>query len=141
LLRHLERVETGRSADLTKLWVDFYFSENEWFSNSKLHKEFEIDGEVINRSWGDQVQWKEGKNVTVKVVKKKSKKGEKKTKEVREKSFFNFFLDLEVDSDEEDEEGDQQAEDLELQYETAETLYEHVVPKCLEYYLGLIDLD
>lgn len=30
-------------------------------------------------------------------------------------------------------------EDLELQYETAQALYEDIVPKSLEYYLGLIE--
>jgi len=63
----------------------------------------ELDGEVIKKSSGDQINWKEGKNITVKIVKKKNKKkgGEKKTKEVKEKSFFNFFLDIEIDSEEE----------------------------------------
>jgi hypothetical protein len=28
LLRHLDKVEAGKSADLKKLWVTFYFSEN-----------------------------------------------------------------------------------------------------------------
>jgi len=27
-LKHLEKVEAGKSEDLKKLWVDFYFSEN-----------------------------------------------------------------------------------------------------------------
>ena len=51
------------------------------------------------------MKWKEGKNITVKIVKKKNKKkgGEKKTKEVKEKSFFNFFKEIEIDSDNEDE--------------------------------------
>ena len=44
LLRHLEKIEAGKSEDLKKLWVDLYFSENEWFTNDKLHKEFEIEG-------------------------------------------------------------------------------------------------
>jgi nucleosome assembly protein 1-like 1 len=81
-LRHLERVEAGKSEDLKKLWVDFHFSENEWFNNEKLHKEFELDNEVIKKSSGDQIQWKEGKNITIKIVKKKNRKkgGEKKTK-------------------------------------------------------------
>jgi nucleosome assembly protein 1-like 1 len=51
---------------------------------------------VIKKSFGDKIQWKEGKNITVKIVKKKNKKkgGEKKTKEVKEKSFFNIFIDI-----------------------------------------------
>ena len=59
---------------MKKLWVDFYFSENEWFTNEKLHKEFELEDQVIKKSFGDQIQWKEGKNITVKIVKKKNKK-------------------------------------------------------------------
>jgi len=58
---------------LRKLWVDFYFSENKWFSNKKLHKEFKLDIEVIKKSFGDQIQSKEVKNITAKIVKKKKK--------------------------------------------------------------------
>jgi len=58
---------------LGKLWVDFYFSEKKWFSNKKLHKEFKLDIEVIKKSFGDQIQSKEVKNITVKIVKKKKK--------------------------------------------------------------------
>jgi len=123
--------------------VDFFFSENEWFSNPKIHKELSLDGEVIKKSSGDKIEWKEGKNITVKIVKKKNKKkgGEKKTKEVKEKSFFNFFKDIEVDSDadDEDEGAQEDIEDLEQQYEIAQAIYEDVLPKSLEYYLGLIE--
>lgn len=28
LLKHLTKVEAGKSEDMNKLWVDFYFSEN-----------------------------------------------------------------------------------------------------------------
>lgn len=74
LLKHLEKVEAGKSEDLKTLWVDFFFSQNEWFSNDKLHKEFTLEGEVIKKSSGTAVEWKEGKNITVKIVKKKNKK-------------------------------------------------------------------
>jgi nucleosome assembly protein 1-like 1 len=142
ILRCLEKVEGGKSEDHKKIWVDFFFSENEWFTNTQIHKEFELDEDVIKKSSGDQIQWKEGKNITIKIVKKKNKKkgGEKKTKEVKEKSFFNFFLDIEIDSDEEEEEEENQdVEDLEAQYEIAQALYEDIIPKSLEYYLGLIE--
>ena len=143
LLKNLEKIEAGKSEDLSSLWVDFFFSENEWFSNAKIHKELSLEGEVIKKSSGDKIEWKEGKNITVKIVKKKNKKkgGEKKTKEVKEKSFFNFFKDVEVDSDAEDEDeaAQEDIEDLEQQYEIAQALYEDVIPKSLEYYLGLIE--
>lgn len=98
---------------------------------------------MIKGSSGDQINWKEGKNITIKIVKKKNKKkgGEKKTKEVKEKSFFNFFLDITIDSEEEEneQEENEDVEDLELQYEVAQTLYEDIIPKSLEYYLGVIE--
>ena len=81
LLKHLEKVEAGKSEDLKKLWVNFHFSENEWFSNTILHKEFDLDDDTIKKGTGDKIEWKEGKNITIKIVKKKKKKGaEKKTK-------------------------------------------------------------
>lgn len=101
-----------------------------------------MDGEVIKKSSGDQINWKEGKNITIKIVKKKNKKKERKTKEVKEKSFFNFFLEIEIDSDEEEEEneeGDEDVQDLELQYEMAQNIYEDLLPRSLEYYLGVIE--
>ena len=55
LLRHLEKVVAGKSEDLKKLWVDFFFSENEWFTNTKLHKEFDVEGDEIKKSHGDKI--------------------------------------------------------------------------------------
>lgn len=48
------------------------------------------------KTYGDAIDWKEGKNITVKIVAKKQKNkktGQKKvsTKEVKEESFFHFF--------------------------------------------------
>ena len=90
---------------MKKLSLYFYFSENEWFSNTKVAKHFDFEETEILKSYGDQINWKEGKNITIKIVKKKGKKGAaKKTKEVKEKSFFNFFKDVEVNSEDEDNE-------------------------------------
>ena len=33
---------------------------------------------MIKKSSGDKIQWKEGKNITIKIVKKKKKKGGEK---------------------------------------------------------------
>lgn len=80
LLKHLIKVEAEKSEDLTKFSVYFYFSDNEWFTNTKVAKHFDIEETEIKRAYGDDINWKEGKNITVKTVKKKSKKGGKKTK-------------------------------------------------------------
>lgn len=51
---------------------EFKFSPNEYFTNEVLNKKFFMnDDDTANQSEGTEIQWKEGKNVTVKVVKKK----------------------------------------------------------------------
>ena len=123
-----------------------HFTENEWFSNTELKKEFEIKEESIEKSFGDEILWKEGKNITVKVVKKKNKKKkETKTKTVREESFFNFFraIDLSGSDDEEEDNGDDEqdekdVEEMEQQHEIADEIYENIVPRSLEYFLGVV---
>jgi|GEM_PF-4081202 len=80
LLKHLTKIEAEKNEELTKFSVYFYFSENEWFSNTKVAKHFDIEDTEIKKAYGDDINWKEGKNITVKTVKKKSKKGGKKTK-------------------------------------------------------------
>ncbi len=81
ILKHLTRIEANKK-EINSLSLTFHFSENAWFNNLKLSKHFELDGENINKSYGDEIEWKEGKNITVKTVKKKNKKkgGGKKTK-------------------------------------------------------------
>lgn len=131
ILKQLKRVEAVKAEDDTKLSVTFHFAPNDYFSNEKITKHFDIDGDEIKKSHGDKIEWKEGKNVTVKLIKKKNKNkktGEKvtKTKEVKEESFFNFFNDIEIneDEDDEDEEENQDVELLEQQYELAQHIYE-----------------
>lgn len=83
--------------------MTFFFSENEWFTNQSIKKEFEIEGDEIKRSYGDSIEWKEGKNLTVETIKKKNKKKKTTTTKIVEKeSFFNIFK--EIDLTEEDEE-------------------------------------
>lgn len=43
ILKHLTRVEAVKTEDLSKFSLTFYFSENEWFSNEKIVKHFDID--------------------------------------------------------------------------------------------------
>ena len=79
LLKHLMRMEASKTEDGKNLTVIFYFSENEWFHNPSIKKEFELEGDTIKRSFGDAVDWKEGKNITIEIVKKKNKKKKKTT--------------------------------------------------------------
>jgi len=76
----------------------FTFAPNAYFDNAVLTKEYTLEsmlrGEpsLLNIEAGE-INWKAGKNLTVKRVKKKSKKGKATFKEVKTDSFFNFFSD------------------------------------------------
>merc|ERR1719239_2067178 len=112
--------------------LSFHFHPNDYFSNSVLTKHysmkcepdkedpFSFEGPEIYKCEGCKVNWKEGKNVTVKQVKKKVKKGKDKgktvTKEVKADSFFLFFTgeeqgDDEEESDDEDDDDDEDEDD------------------------------
>ena len=88
--------------------LHFYFEPNEYFTNNELTKEYEMkcvpteadpfsfDGPEIYRCKGCPIAWKPGKNLTVKMVKKKQKQKSNEnvktiTKQVKSASFFNFF--------------------------------------------------
>ena len=88
--------------------LEFYFSPNDFFTNSVLTKHYELKAEVdpedpfsfegaeVSKCTGCEINWKKGKNVTVRSVTKKQKhksKGNVRTveKQVPNDSFFNFF--------------------------------------------------
>ena len=88
--------------------IEFDFTPNDYFSNTMLSKSYELrtgldeheplsyEGPEIVKSKGCEIQWKKGKNVTVKMVKKRQKHKNRGTirvvtKEVQTDSFFNFF--------------------------------------------------
>ena len=70
----MTKIEGEKSSDLSKLTLAFYFKENEWFSNEKIEKILHLHKTEIKKSESSQIYWKEGKNVTVKMVKSKKKK-------------------------------------------------------------------
>lgn len=121
----------------------------------------EDDDEICKEAQGTEINWKEGKNVTLKTVKKKQKhrsKGNfyllfKESKAVREvvrtveaESFFNFFksrkapeVDLDDDSKESDEEEGKLIADMERDFTIAEEIANNLVETPLNYYMNLTD--
>ena len=102
--------------------------------------------EDCDKTEGCKINWKEGKNITVKTVKKtqKNKKsGQKRviSKEVDEDSFFNFFKDVSApeggEDDEEAEENFKAEEKKNLDLDIGFQLVDDVIPYSLEYYLGV----
>lgn len=95
VLKHLIKIEYA--SELLSFYLDFTFEENDFFHNTKLRKSFKLkDIEEPYTADGDIIEWKEGKDVTKKTVKKKEKnkktgKIRTATKEIEDQSFFNFF--------------------------------------------------
>ncbi|XP_022240989.1 nucleosome assembly protein 1-like 1 isoform X2 [Limulus polyphemus] len=98
--------------------LEFHFKANEYFNNSVLTKEYEMrcvpdeddpfsfEGPEIFKSKGCTIDWKKGKNITMKTIKKKQKhksRGSVRTitKTIQNDSFFNFFNPPSVPVDEE----------------------------------------
>lgn len=134
--------------DAKKFHITFTFGANDFFTNTELKKTIELDeNEEPVKTTGTVIEWKEGKNTTVKVTKKTQKNKKTGVKRVVERetkieSFFNFFSDsAPTDApEEEDEEKDEQAMDgdrLNIDFDIARSLIDEVVPYSLEYFLGI----
>lgn len=108
IMKHLIDIRVLFLRDPMGFVLEFHFSENEYFVNSVLTKEYELkcapetddpfsfEGPEIFKCRGCTIEWKKGKNVTLKTVKKKQKHKSRGlvrtiTKTVQNDSFFNFF--------------------------------------------------
>lgn len=126
--------------------LSFQFAENPFFTNKVLEKAYfmvpDEDG-VLEKATGTKIEWNTGKDVTVKIMKKKPKKGGKdakpqiKTEKIE--SFFNFFSPPEVpgEDDEVDEETMEELQALiEADYEVGATIKEKLIGKAVSWYTG-----
>lgn len=127
--------------------LTFIFRENPYFTNSVLTKTYfmlpEDDG-VLEKAEGTKIEWKAGKDVTIKIMKKKPKKGGKpdakpqiKTEKVD--SFFNFFSPPDVPGEDEDvdeEEMEELQALIEADYEVGATIREKLIPNAVRWYTG-----
>jgi len=152
--------------------VEFEFTSNEYFTNTILTKSYELrtgpdeheplsyEGPEIVKSKGCDIHWNKGKNVTIKMVKKRQKHKNRGTirvvtKEVQTDSFFNFFtpptgiverdfflskenvllvlVPEEVDGELEDSD---EVRMLAADFEIGHMLRDSIVPKAVLYYTG-----
>merc|ERR1712151_1483203 len=150
IIKHVTMVHATKIEEpVTLITVEIFFSENEFFDNKSLKfacrmdKENEKAEEVI----GQAINWKEGKDVTKKKIKKKQKN--KKTKETRtitktvpDESFFNVFDSKKIpdgyeeDNEDEDSETERTMQGLDEANDAANDLYDMYNGEALEYYLG-----
>ncbi|NXD66815.1 NP1L4 protein, partial [Eolophus roseicapillus] len=152
-----ELVQVSFSSEMNNLCssfsLEFHFGPNDYFSNSVLTKTykmksepdktdpFSFEGPEIVDCEGCTIDWKKGKNVTVKIIKKKQKhKGRGTvrtiTKQVPNDSFFNFFSPIKEKSNclalqDEDSEFT-----LAADFEIGHFFRERIVPRAVLYFTG-----
>jgi len=153
-LSYLTDVKYINDVDL-QLKLEFTFSENPFFTNKVLTKtyHYEEDPETGEESGttleGTPIDWKQGKDLTVKLVKKKIKqKGKIKVVNKREpcESFFNFFNPKNVPEGLEDEE-EITSEDGELvqlveqDFEIGNIFKETLIPNAVKWFTGELSME
>lgn len=75
ILKFLTNIRIERETS-DKYKIIFQFAPNEWFTDTELTKTVitdEEDPNICKETIGTEIHWNEGKNVTVKTVKKKQK--------------------------------------------------------------------
>ena len=164
ILMHLQDIECklhdpGYGFDLI-----FTFEKNDYFKNEKLTKGFTMERQnMIEKCEGTEIEWKDGKDVTKKKIKKKQKAkkgkpGQTITKVVEQESFFNFFKTRVMpdekelaegkeppkEKEDDDEEGTGEKDVAELMdedYDLGNEFKDQLIPLALEYYLEVIEDD
>jgi len=147
ILEHLEDIQSVLLLESKGFMLTFKFSENEHFANTELTKKYVMVDEeepTLDNAEGTEIQWKPGKNVTVKIMRKKQKhksgKGSRTiTKEEPCDSFFNFFAPTKLP--ENDEEMDEEEEEnlqnlLEADYELGCAIKDQLIPNAVNWFTG-----
>jgi len=153
ILKHLQDIKVHYKEDPMGFVLDFVFSPNDYFENTVLTKSYEMkcepdaedpfsfEGPEIHKCKGTTIEWKKGKNITVKTIKKKQKhksKGSVRTvsKTVQNDSFFNFFNPPTVSEDPEAEVDEDTRALLTADFEIGHYIRESIVPRATLYFTG-----
>lgn len=124
--------------------LEFHFKPNEYFKNELLTKTYVLKsrlsyydphpyrGTAIEYCIGCEIDWNEGKNVTLKTIKKKQKHRiwgtiRTVTEDFPNDSFFNFFTPYGISSNEKDGNGD---------FLLGHNLRTYVIPKSVLFFSG-----
>lgn len=153
ILEHLEDITMEMMKEPMGFTLFFHFSPNEYFSNPVLTKTYEMrvhidpkdpfsfEGTEIHKSTGCKIDWKEGKDVTVREVKKKQKHKNTgairlSTKQVANDSFFGFFNPPQIDENEDAEVDTDLQEKVTVDFELGSFLKERLLPRAVLYFTG-----
>ena len=142
----------------------FEFAENEFFSNKTISKTYFYQEEsgyggefIYDHAEGDKIDWRPGKDLTVRVESKKQRNKSKAinpqshylsdtpsdTKQTRvvkktvpTESFFNFFDPPKAPEEEGQEATSDIEERLELDYQLGEDIKEKLIPRAIDWFTG-----
>lgn len=127
----------------------FEFAENEFFTNKTITKTYFYQNEsgyggdfIYDHAEGDKIDWKAGKDLTVRIESKKQRnKNTKQTRVVKKtvptESFFNFFSPPKAPTDEDDDDAASDIEErLELDYQLGEDIKEKLIPRAIDWFTG-----
>ena len=135
--------------DINKIKLIFEFSENEFFNNKILEKQYNLSNDgLIEIIISSNIEWKKDKDYTKNIIQKKIKNkqtGELITKEINDPlpSFFNFFFNYtfpdnkkikEISISKEKNLG----EFLDKEYEILSIFKNEIIPYASKYYVGII---
>jgi len=157
VLAHLADLTVSLAPDNSGFTLHFHFQENPFFANQVLTKQYslrhgpnpesplEYDGPEITACSGCKIDWKDGRDVTTRMIKVKTvmgKKGKaggspakKIEKEIKADSFFTFFCPPVVKEDGEVENEDDQAI-LAVDFDVGFAIKEKVIPRAVLYFTG-----
>ncbi|KAI9881365.1 MAG: hypothetical protein M1830_003372 [Pleopsidium flavum] len=126
----------------------FEFAENEYFTNKTITKTYFYQEEsgyggdfIYDHAEGDKIEWKSGKDLTVRIESKKQRnKNTKQTRVVKKtvptESFFNFFSPPKPPTDDDDDAASDIEERLELDYQLGEDIKEKLIPRAIDWFTG-----
>lgn len=127
----------------------FEFSENEYFTNKTLTKTYYYQHEngyggdfIYDHAEGDKIDWKENKDLTVRIESKKQRnKTTKQTRIIKKTvptdSFFNFFSPPTVPTAEDNDDAATDIEvRMELDYQIGEDIKEKLIPRAVDWFTG-----
>lgn len=152
ILQHLNDITCDCQTNPDSYTLTFHFEPNEYFTQTELKKfyalqvapdendVFDYDGPVIINTTGTEIDWKDGKNVTKKVIKKKQRKGSGAgrfiTKTVKADSFFNFFDPPPMkNKDDGEDDGDAVTQELlQADFEIGQLFRDQIVPRAVLFY-------
>ncbi|KAK4995062.1 histone chaperone [Elasticomyces elasticus] len=146
-LRHLTDIRM-EYLDRPGFRLIFEFEENEFFTNKTISKTYFYQEEngyggdfIYDHAEGDKIDWKSGKDLTVKIESKKQRnKNTKQTRVVKKTtptpSFFDFFNPPSPPKGDDDDAASDVEAKLELDYQLGEDIKEKLIPRAIDWFTG-----